>query len=343
MMQSDLFNPNAIAPWSPMAVAKARGDLGAERAAAKAERTAPYPADTRAKGWRFELDMERARQSDTWTLAAPEIRPWLLMLWATAWEQTPTGSLPDDDALIAARIGMPLKTWVKHKAILLRRWWKADDGRLYHDVLVQRVREMVTAKDKERIRKAEWRARQSQPPTPPDPSVPPLSRGTDTGRDGDSRGTDGTGTGTGTSTGENRERGDLARAREGPEAGILATRAGQVCGSMRQLGLASVNPGDPEFLKLLEQGATDAEFVGIAKEAVDKSMGFRWVIRTLIGRRADAARLVLVPKTARAADVIPEWRKRQRAHTAAFAGPAAAKPDTKPIEGHDDDLPRLAR
>jgi hypothetical protein len=40
----------------------------------------PYPADTRAAGWRFDLDTTRIRQSDTWTLARPEIRPWLLML-----------------------------------------------------------------------------------------------------------------------------------------------------------------------------------------------------------------------------------------------------------------------
>lgn len=37
-------------------------------------KSAPYPCDTRAKGWRFELDHERIRQSDTWALAPPEIR-----------------------------------------------------------------------------------------------------------------------------------------------------------------------------------------------------------------------------------------------------------------------------
>ena len=31
---------------------------------------APYPAITRAKGWRFELDYEQVDQSDTWALAA---------------------------------------------------------------------------------------------------------------------------------------------------------------------------------------------------------------------------------------------------------------------------------
>lgn len=79
---------------------------------------APYPGDTRAKGWRFDLDHERIRQSDTWALATAELRPWLLMLWMVAWEQTPCGSLPDSDELIAARIGMSSKAFDKHRAVL---------------------------------------------------------------------------------------------------------------------------------------------------------------------------------------------------------------------------------
>ena len=146
---------------------------------------APYPADTRAKGWRFELDMERARQSDTWAISSPEVRPWLLMLWATAWEQTPCGSLPNDDELIAARIGMPPKLFTKHKAMLLRKWWAADDGRLYHGVLVQRVLEMMKKRRSESDRKAAARARDASRTDDgiPDLSggVPDLSHGTTAG------------------------------------------------------------------------------------------------------------------------------------------------------------------
>jgi hypothetical protein len=139
---------------------------------------APYAADTRAKGWRFELDHERIRQSDTWALAPAEVRPWLLMLWMVAWEQTPCGSLPDDDALIAARIGMTPKAFAKAKPALLRRWWMADDGRLYHDVIVLRVLQMNDKRAKEAARKHGQRAGSPV-------SVP---------RDND--GTDGTGTST---------------------------------------------------------------------------------------------------------------------------------------------------
>lgn len=158
-------------------------------------REPPYPADTRAKGWRFELDHERIRQSDTWALTPTEVRPWLLMLWMTAWEQSPCGSLPASDELIAARIGMPMKAFAKARVYLMRGWWPADDGRMYHDTMAERVGEMLAAKEKEKARKAAYRLKMSQ-------GSPELSHGTDTGhpRDGQGcpSGSDATGTGTGT-------------------------------------------------------------------------------------------------------------------------------------------------
>lgn len=99
----------------------------------------PYPSDTRAKGWRLELDYERIEQSDTWALATPEMRPWLLMIWLTAWKQAPCGSLPANDLLIAARIGMPDRQFAANRDILLRGWWLASDGRLYHPALTDHV------------------------------------------------------------------------------------------------------------------------------------------------------------------------------------------------------------
>lgn len=89
-----------------------------------------------------------------------------------------------------------------------------------------------------------------------------------------------------------------ARASEAepPEAnGQPPTAAGAVCRAMRQVGLQAVNPGDPRLLTLLAQKATEAEFVGIAMEAVEKGKGWAWVLATLQGRRADAAGIALAP------------------------------------------------
>ena len=164
-----------------------------------ADRAAPYPADTRAKGWRFELDLEQIDQSDTWALTPPDLRPWLLMLWASAWRQTPCGSLPDDDALIAVRIGMKANVFSKHKTMLLRGWWKAEDGRLYHETISVRVTEMLAARDKERNRKAEYRKRKDAEEGRTPEAVPAVSRGTNEGQLMDSPGKDNTRTSTSTS------------------------------------------------------------------------------------------------------------------------------------------------
>ena len=103
----------------------------------------PYAADVRVKGWKFEVDHERVAQSDTWALAPPAVRPWLLMLWLTSWQQSPAGSLPADHQLIAARIGMEDEAFAQVAKYLLRGWRMATDGRLYHPVLTELVLEML--------------------------------------------------------------------------------------------------------------------------------------------------------------------------------------------------------
>lgn len=153
-------------------------------------RPAPYPADTRAKGFRFELDYERILQSDTWALASMRQRPLLLMAWFVAWQQTPCGSLPDSDELIAVRLGMEIGDFHQNRSILLRGWEKAEDGRLYHPVVSEMVLEMLARKGREAQRKADYRTKLKAS------NVPQLSHGTDTGQTRESGGSDDTGTGT---------------------------------------------------------------------------------------------------------------------------------------------------
>ena len=153
-----------------------------------------YPPDTRAKGYRLELDYERINQSDTWALASSEQRPLLLMCWFVAWQQTPCGTFPDDDLLIAARIGIDLTNFEKHRSVLLRGWRKHSDGRLYHPVITELVLEKIARRDREAQRKAAYRERMKPY------ADPHLSHGTDGGQTRGSCGNDNTGTGTGTGT-----------------------------------------------------------------------------------------------------------------------------------------------
>lgn len=162
----------------------------------------PYPPDIRSKGWRFELDLEQIHQSDTWALAPPEARPWLLMLWATAWLQVPCGSMPADDEVLMAKLGMPPKLFAKHRKVLMRGWWQADDGRLYHETITSRVLAMLGRKDAERQRKADYRAKKdAERQAAASVGVPEMSHGTTFGQTKDSIGKDDTGTRTGTGTG----------------------------------------------------------------------------------------------------------------------------------------------
>lgn len=121
---------------------------------------APYPADTQAKGWRFELDYEQIDQSDTWDLAG-EIamaQPALLMMWLVAWRQKPCGSLPSDEAVIRSKCRIPPAIWSRCRDICMRGWWQADDGRLYHDTITKRVLAMLDKRASDAQRAAKRRA-----------------------------------------------------------------------------------------------------------------------------------------------------------------------------------------
>lgn len=119
----------------------------------------PYPADTRVNGWRFEIDYERVKRSDTWVLAEPEMRPWLLMTWLVSFDQQPAGSLPNDHKIIAKHIGMDERLFRAHADVLLRGFTIYSDGRLYHPVVVDRVLYLINYREKERLRKADYRSR----------------------------------------------------------------------------------------------------------------------------------------------------------------------------------------
>lgn len=160
----------------------------------------PYPANTRAKGFKFDLDMEQIRASDTWALARAEQRPWLLMLWASSWEQIPCGSFADDDEIIAARIGMDPEQFKMWRKVLLRNWVRHTDGRLYHSEITKLVQEMIAFRRKQSERKQAFREQKAKERRALESvGVPLVSHGTDIGLPVESSGCDDT-TSTSTST-----------------------------------------------------------------------------------------------------------------------------------------------
>lgn len=139
--------------------------------------TAPYPPDTRAKGWRFEIDTEAIKESDTWLKAKTgPMRGALLLLWMQSWQQKPCGTLPDDDELIALLLDMPDNEFAANRAVLMRGWWKADDGRLYHKIITSRVLAMLDKRASDAQRAANRRARKADSDASNTDSPPEVTR-----------------------------------------------------------------------------------------------------------------------------------------------------------------------
>lgn len=273
-------------------------------------RPAPYPPDTRAKGWRFELDYERIEQSDTWAMAeeVPMAQHALVFMWLMAWRQEPCGSLPADEAVIRSKCRIPPKLWSGLRDVLMRGWWLADDGRLYHPTITKRVLEMLEYRRKTAERVAKHKAAKRYERIGNTLPTLPTTVKNDTG----------TGTGTNTGNTENsHDAGGGACALDDGEfdpgefvGHIQPSQAGALCRELRLAGIADVNPGHPRLLALLAAGAQPAEFVGFVAAARDKSprTPFAYLLGMVEGERARAAQLAgqlhrgAMPMNAKAAE-----------------------------------------
>ena len=122
----------------------------------------PYAADIKANGYRPEVDWQRIKASKTWRLCPPEQRNNLLRLWMECWNEVPAGSWEDDDEIIAAAIDMPIRLFQAHRDQLMRGWYLADDGRLYHSVVAEMVVAMVDKRRDIAKRVRDHRERQKQ-------------------------------------------------------------------------------------------------------------------------------------------------------------------------------------
>lgn len=86
----------------------------------------------------FMLNTERLLASELWATSTGEEFKAAVALWCRAWKQTPPGSLPDDDRVLASFSGAG-KRWPKVRDTALHGFVKCSDGRLYHQVLCEDV------------------------------------------------------------------------------------------------------------------------------------------------------------------------------------------------------------
>lgn len=114
----------------------------------------PYSKDTSAKGYGFDLDVQRMQNSDSWAICPSDIRPWMIMSWVISWGQFPCGSLPSDDEILAVRLGCTMEFLQVHRRFIMRGWVLHADGRFYHPVVTEEVMKMILSREKWKIKKS---------------------------------------------------------------------------------------------------------------------------------------------------------------------------------------------
>jgi len=112
----------------------------------------PVPPDVDLRNFKFmPLEVARLRDSELASVASGEEFKAAVMLWCAAWHQIPAGSVPNDDRWLAHHSGAG-NNWAKVKNEALRGFTECSDGRLYHDVVVEKVRESWEMKRAQRER-----------------------------------------------------------------------------------------------------------------------------------------------------------------------------------------------
>lgn len=100
------------------------------------------------------LDIQRLRRSKAWLKAKrnPALAFYMINLWTASWHDVPTGSLEDDDDVLAdLALCDPIK-WDKLRPSVLHGWIKCNDGRLYNPTVAEKALEAWEAKLDQRWR-----------------------------------------------------------------------------------------------------------------------------------------------------------------------------------------------
>ncbi len=119
--------------------------------------TAPDPmtppeCDLRDYPW-MPLDVRRLLTSETWMVGPAEGKVAALSLWCEAWCQVPAGSLPNNDTILE-HLSQARRAWPKVRDHALRGWVLCSDGRLYHPVVAEKVKESWERKISQKDRTA---------------------------------------------------------------------------------------------------------------------------------------------------------------------------------------------
>ncbi len=101
----------------------------------------PVPITCDLRGMPFmPFDIVRLFDSDTYLLSTGAEFKAAFTLWGKSFLQVPAGSLPKDEKILAQLSGAG-DNWPNVRAMAMRGWYEAKGGRLYHPVVIEKVRE----------------------------------------------------------------------------------------------------------------------------------------------------------------------------------------------------------
>ncbi|MEI7443286.1 MAG: DUF1376 domain-containing protein [Burkholderiales bacterium] len=262
----------------------------------------PLPAEVDLRDFAYmPLDVRRLLTSETWVLGRAEEKVAAINLWCESWHQVPSGSLPDNDRMLA-HLSQAGAAWKKVRGHAMRGWVLCSDGRWYHPVIVEKARESWEKKVAQRQRtqratQARWKGK-----PPPDDPGPPSGTDSVTETSTDSA-TDSVTDPVTFTKGEGREgkRSELTLAPRAPEpdpdpepsppqtpnpAVLLAVEA-------RRHGIAC-HGSDPRLVALAARGVTAEALRAACEEAKRRKgagVGIGYVAAIVDGWSADAARI----------------------------------------------------
>jgi hypothetical protein len=89
------------------------------------------------------FEFRRFARSDLVAQSSAEGIVAAIYLWGTSWHEKPAGSLTNDDRTLAqaAGYGRAVDAWLAVRDEAIRGWVECSDGRLYHPVVAEKVRD----------------------------------------------------------------------------------------------------------------------------------------------------------------------------------------------------------
>lgn len=292
------------------------------------------------------LDVQRLRDSDLASDETPEACWAAVLLWCASWHQVPAGSIPNSDEWQAKQAGYKAQgriapAWRKVRTGALRGWVLCSDGRLYHPVIAEKAVDAWRSKLRRcwstecgRIKKHNQRhgttiplpefeawlssgCPQGQPLHVPEDKPP-----TSPGNPGE---TPSKGQGEGQGQGQGDSTSVVGAASAAPPRGSRLPDDWLLPKAWGEWALAKYPQWTPEKVRDEALKFRNHWTALTGKAATKRDWQATWQNWCMsdIAHRDDR-------RAAAPSNVEPLWRSEQRARTAAFAGPAAAKPAPEP-------------